>query len=137
MSYPSYSDLELEIQQLKEENKKLKSDLSECECSFWFENDEVWYRKRECKKLKEINESQNEEIQRFKDNAMQDMSKITDLKEENKKLKEKIKKLKNIWKIFDNCIALAFLCFLCSWILCIWFMMITDVIMWFQLVRYV
>ena len=37
---------------LEEENKKLKSDLSECECSMHFENDEVWYRKRECKKLK-------------------------------------------------------------------------------------
>ena len=31
---------------------KLKSDLSECECSMHFENDEVWYWKRECKKLK-------------------------------------------------------------------------------------
>ena len=38
--------------ELEEENKKLKSDLSECECSMHFENDEVWYRKRECKKLK-------------------------------------------------------------------------------------
>jgi hypothetical protein len=37
---------------LEEENKKLKSDLSECECSLWFENDEVWYRKREYKRLK-------------------------------------------------------------------------------------
>jgi chromosome segregation ATPase len=42
-----------EIDKLEEENKKLKSDLSECECSMHFENDEVWYRKRECKKLKE------------------------------------------------------------------------------------
>lgn len=41
------------IAELEEENKKLKSDLSECECSMHFENDEVWYRKRECKKLKE------------------------------------------------------------------------------------
>ena len=41
------------IVELEEENKKLKSDLSECECSMHFENDEVWYRKRECKKLKE------------------------------------------------------------------------------------
>ena len=40
--------------ELEQENKKLKSDLSECECSMHFENDEVWYRKRECKKLKEI-----------------------------------------------------------------------------------
>jgi septal ring factor EnvC (AmiA/AmiB activator) len=37
---------------LARENKNLKSDLSECECSFWFENDEVWYRKREYKRLK-------------------------------------------------------------------------------------
>lgn len=37
---------------LAKENEKLKSDLSECECSFWFENDEVWYRKREYKRLK-------------------------------------------------------------------------------------
>jgi len=40
------------IKQLEEENKKLKSDLSECECSMHFENDEVWYRKREYKRLK-------------------------------------------------------------------------------------
>ena len=40
------------FRQLEEENKKLKSDLEECECSFWFENDEVWYRKREYKRLK-------------------------------------------------------------------------------------
>ena len=37
---------------LEEENKKLKSDLSECECSFWFENDEVWFWKWEYKRLK-------------------------------------------------------------------------------------
>ena len=42
-----------EITELEIENKKLKSDLSECECSMHFENDEVGYRKRECKKLKE------------------------------------------------------------------------------------
>lgn len=41
------------IAELEEENKNLKSDLEECECSMHFENDEVWYRKRECKKLKE------------------------------------------------------------------------------------
>ena len=37
---------------LSKENENLKSDLSECECSFWFESDEVWYRKREYKRLK-------------------------------------------------------------------------------------
>ena len=36
----------------RKEIKGLKSDLWECECSFWFENDEVWYRKREYKRLK-------------------------------------------------------------------------------------
>lgn len=35
-----------------QENERLKSDLSECECSFWFESDEVWFWKREYKRLK-------------------------------------------------------------------------------------
>lgn len=48
---------------------------------------------KENKKLKEINESQNEEIQRFKDNAMADMTEITKLEEENKKLKEEVRDL--------------------------------------------
>ena len=38
--------------ELEEENRKLKSDLSECECSMHYENDEVWFRKREYKRLK-------------------------------------------------------------------------------------
>ena len=37
---------------LAKENEKLKSDLSECECSFQFESDEVWFWKREYKRLK-------------------------------------------------------------------------------------
>lgn len=37
---------------LQESNKKLKSDLEECECSMHFENDEVWFWKREYKRLK-------------------------------------------------------------------------------------
>jgi len=41
-----------ELHKLEEENKKLKSDLWECECSFWFESDEVWFWKREYKRLK-------------------------------------------------------------------------------------
>lgn len=39
-------------EELTIENKKLKSDLEECECSFWFESDEVWFWKREYKRLK-------------------------------------------------------------------------------------
>ena len=37
---------------LAKENEKLKSDLEECECSFWFESDEVWFWKLEYKRLK-------------------------------------------------------------------------------------
>lgn len=37
---------------LAKENDKLKSDLEECECSFWFESDEVWFWKWEYKRLK-------------------------------------------------------------------------------------
>ena len=37
---------------LIKENKKLRADLAECECSFWFESDEVWFWKREYKRLK-------------------------------------------------------------------------------------
>ena len=48
-----YAKFVQNYEKLLEENKKLKSDLSECECSMHFENDEVGYRKRECKKLKE------------------------------------------------------------------------------------
>lgn len=40
------------VAELEEENKNLKSDLSECECSFWFESDEVWFWKWEYKRLK-------------------------------------------------------------------------------------
>ena len=35
-----------------QENERLKSDLEECECSFWFESDEVWFWKWEYKRLK-------------------------------------------------------------------------------------
>ena len=34
-------------------NKSLREDLSECECSLWYENDEVWFWKREYKRLKQ------------------------------------------------------------------------------------
>lgn len=44
--------LAMQLTQLGEENKRLKSDLEECECSFWFESDEVWFWKWEYKRLK-------------------------------------------------------------------------------------
>lgn len=45
-------DRDKSIAIMQDENKKLKSDLEECECSFWFESDEVWFWKREYKRLK-------------------------------------------------------------------------------------
>lgn len=74
------------IVELEEENKKLKSDLSECECSMHFENDEVWYRKRECKKLKE-------EI-RFLEECLDNKEKV------NKSLREELEKLKSTY-VYD------------------------------------
>ena len=56
---------------------------------------------KENKNLKEINESQNEEIQRFKDNAMADMTEITKLEVENKSLKEELSKLKEKYGDLD------------------------------------
>lgn len=47
------ASLEWEIKWLNYTIEELHKELSECECSMHFENDEVWYRKRECKKLKE------------------------------------------------------------------------------------
>lgn len=38
---------------LQESNKKLKSDLADIQCEFWFECDECEYWKREYKRLKE------------------------------------------------------------------------------------
>ena len=45
----------------------------------------------ENKKLKEEIKSRQDEVERFKTNAVQDMAEITELEEENKKLKETIK----------------------------------------------
>ena len=47
-----YNEVDIECAKLRDENRKLKEELKECECSFWFESDEVWYRKREYKRLK-------------------------------------------------------------------------------------
>ena len=73
---------------LEAENKKLKSDLSECECSLWFENDEVLFWKREYKRLK----------QRIKDHCKwywnlfpEDEMKRQRKKAEKKKKKEEIR----------------------------------------------
>ena len=47
-----YNEVDIECAKLRDENRKLKEELKECECSFWFESDEVWFWKREYKRLK-------------------------------------------------------------------------------------
>ena len=69
MSYPTYSDLELEIQQLEIENKKLKSDLA--------------FERTMLDNVKAEYESQVNIIER--------------LEKENKKLKAQIEKMSGIW----------------------------------------
>lgn len=64
------------------------------------------------------------------------LDRITELEEDNKKLENKIMRLKITKGIISDCIMFAFLCVICAWCLCMLFMMITDVIMWFQFVRY-
>ena len=49
--------------------------------------------KKENKSLKEQIESRQEEVERFKQNAMADMKEITDLEIENKNLKAELKQL--------------------------------------------
>ena len=52
--------------------------------------------------LEEENKKLNEEIQRFKDNAMQDMREITELEMENQKLKRAMKAfLKNQFQFWN------------------------------------
>ena len=55
-----------------------------------------WIRQEKCAKLEEENKKLNEEIQRFKDNAMQDMSEITELESQIKKLEEELKWWKDL-----------------------------------------
>lgn len=45
-------NLQERLDRKEEVNKKMREELSECECSFWFESDEVWFWKREYKRLK-------------------------------------------------------------------------------------
>jgi len=49
--------------------------------------------REENKKLKEEIKSRQDEVERFKTNAVQDMAEITELEEENKILKERIEAL--------------------------------------------
>lgn len=57
-----------------------------------------------------------------------------ELREDNERLENEINSPKNIWKLIENCAILSFFCLMWAWLLCIWFMMITDAIMWFKFV---
>lgn len=101
------ASLEWEIKWLNSTIEKLHKELEECECSFWFENDEVWYRKRECKKLKEkvetlelwldnkekLNEGYRKQIDKYKrqyEHSMWFMEEDT------------LQELKDIWELEDD-----------------------------------
>jgi len=96
MSYPSYSDLELEIQKLEKENKKLKEDnrfLTKISKEYMEKENIVevtefteLYKddlEKENKKLKE----KLSEVTMIADDEKQSIEHILELEEENKKLK--------------------------------------------------
>ena len=82
MSYPTYSDLELEIQQLEKENKKLKWLLKEHVTTYDVHFDELI---EENKKLKEEKEKSDSIINK---KIIDLHNQVVELLEENKKLKE-------------------------------------------------
>lgn len=93
MSYPTYSDLELEIQDLEKENKKLKESLDiATKCS---SKEEDWIIR-----LSEENQKLKLHIE-AKDKAYTALLKdYEELKEKNKNLKEKLEK--QLWEmLFD------------------------------------
>ena len=88
---------------LARENDKLKSDLAECECSFWFESDEVWYRKRECKRLnKWIKDHCKWYWNLFPEDEMKRQWKKADKKRKLKWMlmeEDTLQELKDIWEL--------------------------------------
>lgn len=104
------------IEQLEEENKNLKieiwwlmwerdglqmvverlhKELNECECSFWFENDEVWFWKREYKRLKKwIKDHCKWYWNLFPEDEMRRQRKKADKKRKKTKEEEELSKYK-------------------------------------------
>jgi len=91
---------------LAKENDKLKSDLEECKCSFWFENDEAWYRKREYKRLKKwIKDHCNWYWNLFPEDEMKRQWKKADKKRKLKWMlmeEATLQELKDIWELGDD-----------------------------------
>lgn len=106
MSYPTYSDLELEIQNLEEENKKLKEGnrkLSEWKIIYASEKEQRHYVDilEENKTLKEENRNLKSELSKFRDSfkKYRDYEKeelaesCYDLARENQQLRAEVKDL--------------------------------------------
>jgi len=115
MSYPTYSDLELEIQNLEEENKKLKEerDFFKEQAILWRKDWKVAYEendklKSEIENMKEVGreniktldrmsielENYSKSFKRYRDFSKQELAdSLYDSEEQNKKLKERIEEL--------------------------------------------
>lgn len=52
LAIQSNAELQDKVEKLEEENRKLKSDLANIQCEFWFACEEIDYRKREDKELR-------------------------------------------------------------------------------------
>ena len=100
-----------EIEKLEEENKKLKED---------FDN----YKNKVSEDMKGIVKNQTENIKLF-DRIKGEYKK---LEKENKRLKNRIKNWKFIRGIISDCIMLALLCLMCSWILCMFLYHLVSVL---------
>ena len=84
---------------------KYKLDLWECECSFWFEADEVWFRKREYKRLKQwIKEHCKWYWNLFPEDEMKRQRKKAEKKRKKYKNMETdtLQELKEIWELEDD-----------------------------------
>ena len=85
------------------EIKKLKSDLWECECSLWFESDEVWFWKWEYKRLKKwIKDHCKWYWNLFPEDEMKRQWKKADKKRKLKWMlmeEDTLQELKDIWEL--------------------------------------
>ena len=90
MSYPTYSDLELEIQNLEEENRKLKSEIENMK-KVGRENIETLDR------MSIELENYSKSFKRYRDFSKQELAdSLYDSEEQNKKLKS------DLWTVIDE-----------------------------------
>ena len=110
MSYPSYSDLELEIQELENENKELKEENKKLkeDNRFLTKISKEYMEKENIVEVTEFTELYKDDLEQenqtlkdkieFLTNCLDDRDKSIELmKEENKKLKGKVKEAFQKW----------------------------------------